>query len=403
MNILWFLRSAEPIHSNASTYRDPQRFMGLRMVVWAIVVVVVLFGVWANWAVLDQITRAQGSVIASSKTQVIQSMDGGTIEALYVHEGDTVKAGQLLVRFDKTRSKAGYLEARAKMAGLMATVARLQAEVLGTPLKMPREVKDYPEFVQAQTMLYTKRKAAIRQEIEALDGMIALAQKELAMTEPLLKRGDVSLTDVLRLQRQVAELVSQKTNRSNKYFQDAQAELSKAQEDLAGVEQNMAQRKSQVDLSELRAPLRGVVKNVRITTQGGVVRPGEEVMQIVPLEDDLLIQAKVSPSDIAFLKPGQTATVKIDAYDYTVYGDLSGKLTYISADTLTEDLKQGEQPYYRVMVRSDGRRFSARPDENLEIQPGMTATIEIKTGQRTVLQYLLKPVVKTLGQSLGER
>ena len=289
------------------------------------------------------------------------------------------------------------------MAGLMATVARLQAEVLGTPLKMPREVKDYPEFVQAQTMLYTKRKAAIRQEIEALDGMIALAQKELAMTEPLLKRGDVSLTDVLRLQRQVAELVSQKTNRSNKYFQDAQAELSKAQEDLAGVEQNMAQRKSQVDLSELRAPLRGVVKNVRITTQGGVVRPGEEVMQIVPLEDDLLIQAKVSPSDIAFLKPGQTATVKIDAYDYTVYGDLSGKLTYISADTLTEDLKQGEQPYYRVMVRSDGRRFSARPDENLEIQPGMTATIEIKTGQRTVLQYLLKPVVKTLGQSLGER
>jgi adhesin transport system membrane fusion protein len=403
MNILWFLRSAEPIHSNASTHRDPQRFMGLRMVVWAIVVVVVLFGVWANWAVLDQITRAQGSVIASSKTQVIQSMDGGTIEALYVHEGDTVKAGQLLVRFDKTRSKAGYLEARAKMAGLMATVARLQAEVLGTPLKMPREVKDYPEFVQAQTMLYTKRKAAIRQEIEALDGMIALAQKELAMTEPLLKRGDVSLTDVLRLQRQVAELVSQKTNRSNKYFQDAQAELSKAQEDLAGVEQNMAQRKSQVDLSELRAPLRGVVKNVRITTQGGVVRPGEEVMQIVPLEDDLLIQAKVSPSDIAFLKPGQTATVKIDAYDYTVYGDLSGKLTYISADTLTEDLKQGEQPYYRVMVRSDGRRFSARPDENLEIQPGMTATIEIKTGQRTVLQYLLKPVVKTLGQSLGER
>jgi len=230
-----------------------------------------------------------------------------------------------------------------------------------------------------------------------------LAQKELSMTEPLLKSGDVSLTDVLRLQRQVAELKSQITNRRNKYFQDAQAELSKAQEDLAGVQQNMAQRKSQVDLTELRAPVKGVVKNVRITTQGGVVRPGEEVMQIVPLEDDLVIQARVAPSDIAFIKVGQTATVKIDAYDYTIYGDLAGKLTYISADTLSEDLRQGEQPYYRVMVRTDGRRFSARPDETLDIQAGMTATIEVKTGQRTVLQYLLKPVVKTLSQSLGER
>jgi len=403
MNILWFLRSAEPIHSTAATYRDPQRFMGLRIVIWAMAVVVGLFGLWARWAVLDQITRAQGSVIASSKTQVIQSMDGGTIEALHVKEGDTVEASQLLVEFDKTRPEASYLETRAKMAGLMVTVARLQAEMLGTPLAFPRDVMAYPEFVQAQSMLYNKRQAALREEIQALDGMIALAQKELVMTEPLLQRGDVSLTDVLRLQRQVADLKLQKTNRSNKYFQDAQTELSKAQEDLAGIQQNLAQRKSQVDLTEVHAPVRGVVKNVRITTRGGVVRPGEEVMQIVPLEDDLVIQAKVSPSDIAFLKIGQAVSVKIDAYDYTIYGDLAGKLTYISPDTLTEDLRQGELPYYRVMVRTDGRRFSARPDETLDIQPGMTATIEVKTSQRTVLQYLLKPVVKTLSQSLGER
>ena len=403
MNIFWFLRSADPVYADSRAGSHSSRFMGLRLVVWAIAVVLLVFFVWARWAVLDQITRAQGSVIASSKTQVIQSMDGGTIAALHVKEGDTVEAGQILVQFDKTRSEAGYLEARAKMAGLSATVARLQSEVLGTPLKFPAEVKAYPDFMQAQTMLYNKRKAAIRAELDALQGMIELAQKELRMTEPLLKSGDVSLTDVLRLQRQVADLNSQMTNRSNKYFQDAQAELSKAQEDLAGIEQNMAQRKSQVDLTELRAPVRGVVKNVRITTQGGVVRPGDEVMQIVPLEDDLVIQAKVSPSDIAFLKIGQQATVKIDAYDYTIYGDLVGKLTYISADTLSEDLRQGEMPYYRAMVRTDGRRFSARPDEQLDIQPGMTATIEVKTGERTVLQYLLKPVVKTLSQSLGER
>jgi membrane fusion protein, adhesin transport system len=403
MNILWFLRSGNPIYKDALDARSPNRFAGLRLVVWAIGVVLLIFVLWANWAVLDQITRAQGSVIASSKTQVIQSMDGGTIEAMHVKEGDTVEAGQVLVQFDKTRSEAGYLEARAKMVGLIVTVARLQAEVLGTPLEFSQEVQAYPKFVQAQTMLYNKRQSAIRAELQALQGMIDLVQKELTMTEPLLKSGDVSLTDVLRLQRQVVELKSQMVNRSNKYFQDAQAELSKSQEDLAGVQQNMAQRKSQVDQTELRAPVRGVVKNVRITTQGGVVRPGEEVMQIVPLEDDLVIQAKVSPAEIAFLKTGQTVTVKIDAYDYTIYGDLSGKLTYISADTLSEDLRQGEQPYYRAFVRTDGRRFSARPDEQLDIQPGMTATIEVKTGHRTVMQYLLKPVVKTLSQSLGER
>lgn len=403
MNIFWFLRSADPAPGVAQGLGQPQRFIGMRIVIWALALVLLLFGLWAHWAVLDQITRAQGSVIASSKTQVIQSMDGGTIEALHVKEGDAVEAGQLLVQFDRTRSQAGYLETRAKMAGLSATVARLQAEVLGSPLKFPREVRAYPDFVQAQTMLYNKRKAAIHEEIKALESMIALSQRELAMTEPLLKRGDVSLTDVLRLRRQVVELKSQVTNRRNKYFQDAQAELSKAQEDLAGVQQSLAQRKSQVDVTELRAPVKGVVKNVRITTQGGVVRPGEEVMQIVPIEDDLVVQARVSPSDIAFLRVGQTATVKIDAYDYTIYGDLSGKLTYISADTISEDLRQGEQPYYRVQVRTEGRRLSAGSQESLDIQPGMTATVEIRTGQRTVLQYLLKPVTKTLSQSLGER
>ena len=403
MNILWFLRSVQPASHGLYEERNTSKFLGLRLVVWAIGVVLVVFALWAHWAVLDQITRAPGSVISSSKTQVIQSMDGGTIAALYVKEGDTVEAGQVLVQFDKTRSEAAYLESRARMAALIATVARLQAEVLGTPLRFPQQAQNYPDFVEAQTMLYRKRQSAIREDVLSLNSMIALTEKELAMTEPLLKRGDVSLTDVLRLQRQLAEIKSQVTNRQNKYFQDAQAELSKAQEDLAGVQQNLAQRKSQMDVTELRAPLRGIVKNVRITTQGGVVRAGEEVMQIVPLEDDLVIQAKVSPSDIAFIRSGQVASVKIDSYDYTIYGDLPGKLTYISADTLSEDLRQGEQPYYRVMVRTDGRRFSARPDEQLDIQPGMTATIEIKTGQRTVLQYLLKPVVKTMSQSLGER
>jgi adhesin transport system membrane fusion protein len=403
MNIFWFLRSSTDASLSAVDGHSSPKWLGLRWVVWIIAVVLAIFMVWAHWAEIDQITRAPGVVIASSKTQVIQSMDGGTIQALYVKEGDIVKAGQVLVAFDKTRVEAGFMESQAKMVGLMATVTRLQSEVLGTPLVFPPELQPYPQFVKAQTVLHSKRQAAIREEVQSLQGLMELAEKELQMTAPLLKSGDVSFTDVLRLQRQVAELKSQITNKNNRYFQDAQAELSKAQEDLAGVQQNLAQRKNQLDLTELRSPLRGVVKNVRITTQGGVVRPGEEVMQIVPLEDDLVVQAKVSPSDIAFLKIGQAATIKIDAYDYTIYGDLDGKLTYVSADTLSEDLRQGEQPYYRVILKADGRRFSARPGESLDIQPGMTASIEIKMGQRSVLSYLLKPVVKTMSESLGER
>lgn len=403
MNMLWFLKSHDSTMPRRYAAAHTLVLGKLRAIVWLALLCIVAFFAWASWARLDQVTRAPGSVIASSRTQIIQSQDGGTIKELLVREGDTVDAGQPLLRFDKDRVEASYLEARAKAAGLAATVARLKAEVLGTPLVFPPELSDYPEFRQNQMLLFSKRQAAIREDIDALQGMIALAQKELEMTTPLLKTGDVSQTDVMRLQRQVAELKSQVTNKRNKYFQDAQTELSKAQEDLAGVQQNMVQRKSQLELTELRAPVHGVVKNVRITTLGGVIRPGEEVMQIVPLEDSLIVQAKLSPADIAFVKTGMQARVKIDAYDYTVYGDLAGKLTYISADTLSEDLRQGEQPYYRVQVQTIGRQFSGKPHEQLEIQPGMTATIEIRTGERTVLQYLTKPVTKTLTQSLGER
>ena len=403
MNLLWFLQSRKGRQSGRQLAPATLELGGLRAIVWLVFLCIALFLAWASWATLDQVTRAPGSVVSSSRTQVIQSQDGGTIAQLLVREGDTVEAGQPLLRFDKNRVEASFLESRAKAAGLMATVARLKAEVMGTPLKFPKELGNYPEFKQSQTLLFTKRQAAIREDIAALNGMIALVQKELEMTAPLLKTGDVSRTEVLRLQRQVAELKSQVTNKRNKYFQDSQAELSKAQEELAGVQQNMAQRKSQLELTELRAPVHGVVKNVRVTTLGGVIRPGDEVMQIVPLEDNLIVQAKLSPADIAFVKTGMPARVKIDAYDYTVYGDLEGKLTYISADTLSEDLRQGEQPYYRVQVQTVGRQFSGRPQEKLEIQPGMTATIEVRTGQRTVLQYITKPLTKTLSQSLGER
>ncbi|MGV0983656.1 MAG: HlyD family efflux transporter periplasmic adaptor subunit [Limnohabitans sp.] len=392
---------SKKIHS----YNQPQgeSALMLRLGVWGSVLVVGLFIAWAFFAQIDQITRAQGQIIPSSRTQIIQAPDGGVIEELRVREGAEVNRGDLLVRFDQTKAEASYREAEFKVAGLSATVARLRSEVFGGEPIFKKETLKFPEFRQNQLDLLFKRRDGLEQEIRAIERMKVLAQRELDMTRPLLKTGDVSMAEVLRLERMVAEQEGQITNRKNKYQQDSQSELNKLEEDLAGAKETLIQRKNLLDNTELRAPVNGTVKNVRVTTRGGVLRPGDELMQIVPVDDALIVEAKVKPSDVAFLKPDQDVVIKIDAYDYTIYGSLSGKLTYISADTLNEDVKQGEQAYYRVQVRTESPRFNRRPNENLQLQPGMTATIEVKTGGNTVLKYLLKPVIKTLNESLGER
>ncbi len=386
-------------------YNKPQgesAFM-LHLGAWGSILVVGLFLAWAYYAEIDQITRAQGQIIPSSRTQIIQAPDGGVIEKLLVREGAEVDRGELLVRFDQTKAEASYREAEFKVAGLSATVARLRSEVFGGEPIFKAETMQFPEFRQNQTDLLRKRREGLDQEIRAIERMKVLAQRELDMTKPLLKTGDVSMAEVLRLERLVAEQEGQITNRKNKYQQDSQSELNKLEEDLAGAKESLIQRKNLLDNTELRAPVNGTVKNVRVTTRGGVLRPGDELMQIVPVDDALIVEAKVKPSDVAFLKPDQDVVIKIDAYDYTIYGSLEGKLSYISADTLNEDVKQGEQAYYRVQVKTESPRFNRRPNENLQLQPGMTATIEIKTGGNTVLKYLLKPVIKTLNESLGER
>lgn len=373
------------------------------LTLWITVLSVLVLGGWAAVAKIEQVTRAQGQIIASSRTQIIQSLDGGVLQEMPVREGDRVLKGQLLARLDGTKVEAAYQEARAKKSALLAVKARLEAEMRGGAAVFPEELRSYPQFVENQRVLMKKRVTSIQEELGALRDVRELARRELEMTQPLLQTGDVSMAEVLKLQRQVADIQAQITNRQNKYFQDAQAELSKVEEELAGIEQNLLQRGDQLERIEIRSPANGVVKNVRVTTLGGVLRPGEEVMQIVPIEDDLLVEVKVRPSDIAFLKPGLFANVKIDAYDYTIYGSLDGRVSYISADTLTEDLRQGEQAYYRVQIKTEGRRFSGKPGELIELQPGMTVTAEIVTGRNTVLRYLLKPVAKTVTESMGER
>lgn len=400
MKIFWFLQSPDDHFQSSATRAEVS---GSRRLLWLVMMVVGSFFGWAQWATIDQITRAPGEVIASSKTQVVQSQEGGILATLSVREGDRVKRGDVVAVLEKTQAESAYLESKAQKAGLLAAIARLRAEVLGIDLQFDPILDAYPAFVANQRALFQKRQSALVEEVQSLRTMERLIEAELELNVPLVSSGDVSKADILRLNRQLAEVKANRTKLSNEYFRDSQAELNKLEEELASVEQQINQRADKLEQTTLTAPVNGIVKNISVTTRGGVIRPGEEVMQIVPVDDRLIVEAKVTPTDIAFVQRDLPATVKIDAYDYTVYGDLEGRLTYISADTLREQTRSDQEPYYRIQVETDGRRFSGSLNKELEILPGMTAMVEIKTGSNTVLSYITKPLIKTLAESMGER
>ncbi len=364
---------------------------------------VVAFGWWAYTSQLDIVTRAAGTVIPSSRVQSIQSLDGGIVSEIEVSEGDVVEKGQLLLRIDGDKAQAIYRETLSRMASLEAAIARLRAEVLGVPLSFPKSTHAYPEVVNAQKILYTKRLSALNEEVAVLKETLRLVQRELSLNEPMLETGEVSEADVIRLRRQVNDIKGAITQRQNKYLSESQAELAKAQDELSSQKEQLAARKAVVDQVDIYAPVKGVVKNIRITTRGGVVRPAEEIMQLVPIDEELLVELKIRPSDVAFLRPGLPASVKLDAYDYAIYGTLNGELTFISPDTLRDETSREEVKYYRGIVRTTGSKLRNPRSEKIEIIPGMTATAEIKTGQRTVLQYLLKPITRGLKESMQER
>lgn len=401
MSPLWFFRSVQT--SKKERRRLNKELRGSRWVLWATFIALASFFTWANFSEIDQITRAPGSVIPSSNVQLIQSKDGGVLQKLPVGVGEIVEQGQIIAQFEATSAEADYQEAKVQVASLSAAMSRLTAELFGTEPEFSAITSAFPHFVTSQKLLFERRQSAKREEIANLDAILALVREEILMNEPLVARGDVSKTEILRLQREEAELVAQRGKINNEYFQSTQAEYNETEEEFERVSQLLIQRKQQLDATTLDAPVKGIVKSIRLTTVGGVIRPGEDVLEIVPLEDDLLIEAKVAPQDIGFLKVGLDVSVKIEAYDYTIYGDLDGVLSYISADTLEENTQGNDVPFYRVHIRTQGRKFSGRPDADLQILPGMTATVEVKTGKNTVLSYLLKPIVKTLRESMGER
>lgn len=374
------------------------------IIIAAIGVLIVSALVWSRWAELDQITRAPGVVIPQGRLQVLQSVNGGEIAQINVREGDVVRSGQVLVVLNKVREQAAVDEARGKVAAFLSQKARIDAELFEKPLRFPDEIASYRDFIRNQTQLYERRRYALKTELAKLAEMKNLMVEELNLNLPLLEAGDVARSEIIRMQRAIVDVEKQMSSTEQRYVQDLQTELARTEEELVSAEQVLAQRMEALEAMVLAAPTDGIVKNVRLTTVGGVLRPGDEVLQIVPTGDRLVVEAKVPPRDIAFIKVGQTAGIKFDTYDYSIYGPAAGIVTYISPDTLTENGSDGTQDvYYRVNLEVDVSKMRPKQrEERIEIQPGMTLVAEIKTGTRTVFDYLSKPITKTMSESLSE-
>lgn len=373
-----------------------------RWTLWIAVFGITALLAWASVAEIDQVTRATAKIIASERTQEIKALEGGVLRELTVSEGDEVTKGQLLAVLEEERAQAAVDDSSGKVAALRITVARLESEVYGTPLNFATDLLTYKQFIRNQTNLYNKRRQAIEQDVASLQKMLRLAKEELSLNEPLLKYGDVSRADIIKLQRQVADIEAQIANKENKYFQDAQTEMTKAQEELRTQQEQLRDKNQVLEEKRLNAPTDGLVKNIHINTIGGVVRSGEIVMEILPTSSDLIVEAKVSPADIANIRMGQSASVKLDAYDFTIFGAMTGEVTYISPDTIEEDTPKGKESFYRIQIRIGEAEFKGRAEE-IVVRPGMTASVDIKAKNRTVLSYLTKPITKTLSEGMGER
>ncbi|OOH87642.1 hemolysin secretion protein D [Pasteurellaceae bacterium 15-036681] len=362
--------------------------------------------VWSYFSPLEEVTRGQGSIIPSSREQVVQSLDPGIIQEMKVKEGDIVEKDQVLLTLDDTRSSAILRESEAKVQNLQGVITRLKAEAHGSKLVF---ADDIPADVKArEKAAYEARRRSMQDAISGLAQSKALLDKEISITQPMVQKGVMSEVDLLRMKRQSSDLAQQIAERRNKYATDANNELVQTESELAQAKENMAMRADPVERSQIKAPLRGIVKNIRINTVGGVVQAGQDILEIVPLDDKLIVQAYISPRDVAFIRPGQDALIKVSAYDYSIYGGLDGKVTLISPDTLQDDRRPSElklnpdQSYYRILVETDGSHITDKAGNELNISPGMTATVDIKTGEKTIFTYLIKPITR-MKQALQER
>lgn len=398
---------------------------------------------WANLAEIDQVSRGEGRVMPSKRVQVVQNLEGGIVSELNVSEGAVVKAGQVLMQLDDTQFSSEYLENRMKFSGFEAMVARLQSEIAGTGLKLPPEIeRQWPDLARGERELFASRAAELnssvdklrarlvqnRQEVAETQAKIAqlaksldLARQEIRILEPLVAKGINAPIELIRLRREESqfmgdlavarESVTRQTAAIDETQQEirevraqflsrALKELNEARVDMEALRQNLASRNDKLRRTVIRAPVTGTIKQLFVNTIGGVVRPGMDLLEIVPAEDTLVIEARIRPSDIAFIRPGARATVKFTAYDYTIYGAIPARLDQISADTIADE-KTGDR-FYMVRVTAKAEDLVDRGGKALPIIPGMTADVDVMTGKRTVLQYLLKPFNKASERALRE-
>jgi len=427
----------------AAALQGPPRYA--HVLLWGALAFVIAFIVWAGYANIGETTVGDGKVIPSSQIQVVQNLEGGIVSDIKVKVGDVVRKNQVLMLIDDTRYASSFQENKAKNDALTAKIARLTAEVSGKNFELPQKfVRDNPDLAERELTLYRSRQAefnannaAFRQQIDQRSGelkekrgrlkqievSLELLNRELAMSRPLVKAGAMSEVELLRLERQqndlqgeldstkitiprldaaISEARSKLDSYVAKFRNDALAELNQVRAEQEGTSATGVALKDRVERAVVRSPVNGTVKSVKITTVGGVVQPGFELLEIVPLEDSLLVEARVKPRDIAFLRPGQDALVKITAYDFSIYGGFPAKLEQIGADTITDEKAGKSESYYVVRVRTTST-VPARRDKPLAIIPGMTATVHIQTGEKTFLQYLLKPIIKTKEMAFRER
>ena len=361
--------------------------------VWLVAAILALFFVWAFFFPLVEVSSGQGAVVPSSREQVIQSLDGGIVTSISVKEGDLVEKGQVIARLDPTRSASNVEEAAAKYHASIAAAARMRAELndLGT-VTFPKELAG-DEFAQLRAnelALFHSRRTSLRDALSGLTQGLELTRQELGIAEKLQASGATSRVEVIKLRREAAqtelEIARLRADSRVKIGEELQ-KINAEAEVQASV---MRGRSDQLDRLVFRAPMRGIVKDITVTTIGGVIAAGGQLMTLVPMDDKLLVEARISPRDIAYIHPGQDALVKISAYDYAIFGGLSGKVVTISPNTVRDEVKR-DQVYYRAYIRTHEDYVINAAGTRFPIVPGMIATVDVRTGEKTVWQYLIKP------------
>lgn len=371
------------------------------VLVWSLALMLLSFVLWANFYTLDEVTTGTGKVIPSSHEQIVQSLEGGIVHSINVQEGEVVERGQRLAQLDRTKTESGVQESLSRLHAALATAARLTAQINDTPLVFPPELNNEPDLVKSETELYNSSRNSLEKQLSGLKQGVALIRRELSMTKPLVKQGAASDVEVLRLQRQINEMESKATDLETQYHVRAGEELAKANAEIETQRSVILGRKDSLNRLDFFSPVKGIVKNIEVNTVGGVIPPNGMLMTLVPIDDQMLVEAQISPRDVAFIHPGQKAKVKITAYDYSIYGSLDGEVTTISPDTIQDDVRR-DVYYYRVKIKTNANYLENKHHEKFYIFPGMIATVDIKTGNKSILDYLLKPLNKT-NEALRER